>query len=674
MLQKRLFLWSFVAVVSLPLGRVCGQERILKDSVDSLLSAEEVSDDWLEHLLEQDDERGPSEFSFRGDLDEERTASLDVNQVTEEELLATGLLSPYAVRQFLAARHRRGGSFSSLRELKQIEGWDLLTLRRILPFLTLSRSQRSVSLRDMLAQGSLKGQITLGYALQPTSLKDHTLGSPLSLYAKGQYQMSHRYSIGFLGASQRYEPMLNPSYAVLDRWSGHFAVQYPEQYLRMFTLGDFRLRLGLGLIAYQGLMRGVEVRSQEPLSGMPIQPILSADEENSLRGIATEVGNRRFRLTLFYSSRRRDGSLDAWSRTALLANYSGYHRTGAEWLRRHKVREQLLGGRLSYHAPRYAVSLNYLSTQWPGYSLDRLPHYGYISTGSRFSRMEHLSLDYRFSSLSGRWHGTGEVAFSSRSGRAAVAFLGYRDPDYGDYTLSARYLSHSFEAPLGNTLTHYAYPGNEVGCFLSGSISAFAPLDLKLTGDLYRSLTPRFHRSSCTMGSLLLAQMNYPLQPDWWLGAEYRLRQEQGNGAWHRGRLRSRIGLTSSLKAQVEVQMKWSYPSEVVPSRVHRGLSTSFRLDYTPSDHYRIGGLVSYYRADSFAERWYYFVPYVRSAPSFTAFYGEGLTAWGYARLRLATHWAVEAKVARHRSLVHSSLIHTSTPSFWDFALSLHWI
>lgn len=49
-------------MVSLPLGRVCGQERILKDSVDSLLSAEEVSDDWLEHLLEQDDERESSEF------------------------------------------------------------------------------------------------------------------------------------------------------------------------------------------------------------------------------------------------------------------------------------------------------------------------------------------------------------------------------------------------------------------------------------------------------------------------------------------------------------------------------------------------------------------------------------------------------------------------------------
>jgi len=122
------------------------------------LDAEELRDDLLEQMLELGTLDGLEASEVLGEFVSDPALRIDVNSVTEEELVATELLTPYAAHQFVLARLHRGGAFHSLRELKQIPGWDIRTLRRILPYLVLIPVRDPSRVVRSLGQGSLSGQ------------------------------------------------------------------------------------------------------------------------------------------------------------------------------------------------------------------------------------------------------------------------------------------------------------------------------------------------------------------------------------------------------------------------------------------------------------------------------------------------------------------------------------
>ena len=142
--------------------------------------------------------------------------------------------------------------------------------------------------------------------------------------------------------------------------------------------------MGLGLVAYQGFMRGTELRLGMPLSPSPIQATLSADEENTLRGVATEVGTSALRLSLFYSDRRRDGVLHEGDNSVQLLAITGYHRTPLEWKHRHQVRERIVGGRLAFRVPQTSLAFNYLRMDWPGHLVQQPPRSPRLTLSSAF--------------------------------------------------------------------------------------------------------------------------------------------------------------------------------------------------------------------------------------------------------------------------------------------------
>lgn len=222
---------------------------------DTLLSAEELRDDLLEQILEQGFVDEVVAGEVLGEFASDLALRIEVNSVTEEELVATGLVTSYAAHQFILARHHLGGAFYSLRELKQIEGWDVRTLRRILPYLTLTPPQNQSHILRSLGRGTLSGQCSFGTAQGDFAAKFQTLGTPRSLDLRARYYVRRRLSLGVLAASQRGEPMLQPNYPLLDRMGFHLSLNLPEYALRQLIVGDFRLKMGLGLVAYQGFLR-----------------------------------------------------------------------------------------------------------------------------------------------------------------------------------------------------------------------------------------------------------------------------------------------------------------------------------------------------------------------------------------------------------------------------------
>lgn len=647
------------------------RDSVRTTSRDSLLDAEELRDDLLEQLLEQGvlDEAAAGEVL--GEFVSDPALRIDVNSVSEEELVATGLLTPYAAHQFVLARLHRGGAFRSLRELKQIPGWDIRTLRRVLPYLALIPVREPSQIVRSFADGSLSGQVAFGVVQSDKFTLSQTLGGPYSFDLRARYQVRHRLSLGVLGASQRGEPILQQQYPLLDRGGFHLALQLPEYALRRLVVGDYRLKLGLGLVAYQGFMRGTELRLGMPLSPSPIQATLSADEENTLRGVATEVGTSALRLSLFYSDRRRDGVLHKGDNSVQLLAATGYHRTPLEWKHRHQVRERIVGGRLAFRVPQASLAFNYLRMDWPGHLVQQLPHYSYLHEAHDLPYLQHFSLDYRASSRSGQWLSAGEIALSSRGGKAALAYVRFRDPDWGEYTLSGRYLSPSYMAPLGNAASRYAYPGNELGCYMAAHVPLFEPLDLLLSWNVYRSLLARKGESAPSQGGILGVRVGYAFASQCLISAQYRLHYERDKGQRHALYLRGIVPFSSRWKATLGAQVKRNHIERAKGMAWQGGFSTSLQVDYTPTERFRIGGLGLFYQTDSFDERSIYYTPYVRTTYLLSSFYGKGIAGIGYARWRIGEHWAIEAKVVASLPMGPSLGAHRASARSTEFALSL---
>ena len=483
--------------------------------------------------------------------------------------------------------------------------------------------------------------------------------------------MRHRLSLGVLGASQRGEPILQQRYPLLDRGGFHLSLQLPEYALRQLVVGDYRLKMGLGLVAYQGFMRGTELRLGMPLPTSPVQAALSADEENTLRGVATELGSSALRFSLFYSDRRRDGMLHEGDNRVQLMATTGYHRTPLEWKHRHQVRERLVGGRIAFRAAQGSLAFNYLRMDWSGRLVQQLPHYGYLREAHDLSYLQHFSSDYRMTSLSGQWLSAGEMALSTQGGKAALAYVRYRDPDRGDYTLSGRYLSSSYMAPLGNTPSRFAYPGNEMGCYMAAHLPLLDQLDLLLSWDVYRSLVVRKGEEAPSRGGLLGVRARYAFSPQCLLYTQYRMHYEQNKGQRHSLHMRGVVPLSPGWKATVGAQFKRNHIRYAKRMAWHSGFSTSLQLDYTPTERLRIGGLGVFYQTDSFDERSIHYTPYVRTTHLLSTFYGKGVAGIGYARWRIGEHWAVEAKVVTTLPMQPNRGTSRATSQTTEFALSL---
>ena len=87
----------------------------------------------LESALEDQEESGEE---MNSELDFFRRNRLDLNHADASDLAALGLLTEIQVQQFILYR-KFLGKLLSLYELQAIPGWDLSTIREVLPFVEL---------------------------------------------------------------------------------------------------------------------------------------------------------------------------------------------------------------------------------------------------------------------------------------------------------------------------------------------------------------------------------------------------------------------------------------------------------------------------------------------------------------------------------------------------------
>lgn len=213
--------------------------------------------------------------------------------------------------------------------------------------------------------------------------------------------------------------------------------------LKTLAVGDFKASFGLGLVMRQGFLMGKQTGTIR--RGQGLRPHRSTDETNFMRGIGMSLQMGQLELTLLYSHRRWDATLDSTAigttpasedGHTLLANHAtpanqttlasqtsqdgisylplvktivdnGYHRTAAEWKKKNVLGVNVVAGNVAWnHRQLHLGATGYLmrtdKNLAPGDAAYRriYPH------GNRFGS---LGIDYSYEPY--RWRIFGETAY-----------------------------------------------------------------------------------------------------------------------------------------------------------------------------------------------------------------------------------------------------------------------
>lgn len=636
------FFWGLIWLWVTPLGAQTDSLAVVQDSlreaqeryrqmlIEQLLEEGYLADDELTYLISENTQEESSRFLL-----------LDVNRVSESELVATGWVSPYAARHFILQRNRRPNGFESLRELKSIPGWDYRTLQLILPHLVLYPQIPNSSWGAFLRRGRLAGHIAYGGVPYPPkeSAPIGAIGGAYGAQVAVSYKARNTFSLGVLGASSRYEPLLQKGYPAFDRVGFHADFQLPQYHLSHLILGDFRVRLGMGLVLHHGFMRGVAHRSEEPLPLEPIAPTLAADASQTMRGIAAIWKKGAWQATLFYSSLPRDGRIIA-NRKAHLYSVQGVHRTPTEWDRRNVLQEQSFGAIGSYLSPQWHVGVGWLQVSWPHYILDAIPHYSEAPHRGGYSKLTYGTIFYRTTSQDGRWCGMGEGAFLLGEGGAVLSRLQYRTLLGVQLAIGVRYISPYYKAPFGGAATHFGRPQDEYGYTLSLDFPRLTHTSIRLLFDRYYTQYKNPRR-----GSYAALQTLSSFSRGASLISYYRLRTEFQKPLRHSLKIRYTHPLLRGYHIGLEGQLRMQ-SSEWLSDSLSWGRAFALRLDCRESERLRWGIAAMMYAAERYSEQCYLLSPYVRNIYTRAAYWGQGVVGMFYARTKIGGHWACEIKAS----------------------------
>lgn len=477
--------------------------RTLAAQVDSL---------WLdipETLLEELENSAGEEVSDLeqrfGELAALRHAPLHLNRATAEALRVSGLLSDRQISELLRYREQLG-PLLSLYELQAVPAFDLASIRRLLPFVTLDDrlDQFQVPFLKMLTGGKSELFLRWSRYYERESSPAGFEGSADQLFLRFGHSYAGRLSWGLTAEKDRGEAWFRGSNPQgFDYYSFHFFLRHYSKRLRALAIGDYRVSLGQGLLLFGGYAFGKGAATttiRRP--GRTLYAHRSTDETNFLRGIAATVAlGSRFELTAFLSRRRRDGNLlaaDSSFSVPVVSSLqtSGLHRSAAEIADEGALSMLAAGARLRYQQGRAAVALNLLHYRL---SLPLLPPLqAYNRFYFRGDRLSGASIDYAY-----RWHNFsffGETATDDRGTVATLNGLQLSVDPRLDLAILVRHLPRGFRALTAIPFAAGSGGRNETGVYLGLELRPVRSWTLNAYFDLWRHPWLRFNTRGPTTG------------------------------------------------------------------------------------------------------------------------------------------------------------------------------
>ena len=621
---------------------------------------------------------------------------INLNTATREDLRALLLLSENQITKLLDHR-AANGDLLSVYELQSIDGFDLRTINRVLPFVTVQRGDANA------ARGSLWQRIAhesnnafyLRYERVLQERKGYTeptmyQGQPTVRYLGSadkvvlRYRVSHTkdFSLGFTAEKDAGEQLIwNPGQGQFgaDYVSAHLVVQERGRW-KTLALGDYQLQFGQGLLLSSGLAvgKGAETITTLRRSSVGVRAYSSLLENTFFRGAAaTYQVNKRVAATAFASHKNVDANLQQ-SQDSLAEYdeftsgllYTGFHRTASELNNRHRLAETVGGGNVEYTSADgdLAVGLTAVGTHYGTALLKRPEPYNLFE----FSGKNNLALGLHYSYV---WRNLllfGEMARTTGGGLGTLnGLLASLGPQV-DAAVLVRHYDADFHTLYGNAFSENTRNINETGMYLGLKIRPVARWEVSAYYDQYRFPWLRYRASAPTDGRDALLRIAYSPTKTSILYAQLRQRLKPRDLPLDLNRpvplpgeqLRQSLLLyyntnpTTALELRTRLQASRLRDDDGLAWR--RGYVLAQDIGYQFNKLLKLSARYSLFDADDYDTRQYVFEQDVLLAVSVPALYGQGTRVYALAEIRFSkalTLWLRYAETRyRHQPTVGTGL------------------
>lgn len=444
-----------------------------------------------------------------------RKHPLNLNTVGAEELRNLRLLTELQLNSFLQYRQLLG-PFISIYELQSVPGWDLNTIRRILPFIILVDGEGSY--QNLFNKKWKDGSHTLLTRWERVisnsdsgNAEQNYLGSPWAIQLRYKYQFKNLLQWGIVADKDVGEPLFRHGMRQgFDFYSFHFFARKIGRF-KSIAVGDFTLNLGQGLMQWQNLaFRKSVLALQIKRQGNILRPYHSGGQFNFHRGIAVNWQKGKWELLLFASLRSLSANLksDSADSTRIYISslwQSGYFRTDNELMKRNKARMFVAGSSVRFNSPKGYLALNTIAYRFSLPFLKEPEPYNLFAFSGR--QLINIGIDYGLTRRN--VHVFGETAMDSKGGFATINGLLASLHSSFDLAVLHRSIYPSYQSFFSNAFTESNSPINEKGLYVGINFRPGCVWQLNAFLDVYRFPWLKFRINGPVAGREYLLQVSY---------------------------------------------------------------------------------------------------------------------------------------------------------------------
>ncbi|MBO9681554.1 MAG: helix-hairpin-helix domain-containing protein [Flavisolibacter sp.] len=490
----------------------------------------------LENIAEANEE-DPQDDNLLQQLDYFRKHPINLNTATAEELQALKVLTDLQIANFIQYRSLLG-SFINIYELQAVPTWDVLTIKKIIPFVIIGNT---ISVKENFLSRFRNGDQSILFRLTRvlekskgynSTLTTHYLGDRNHLMFRYRYQYKDLLYFGVTGDKDAGEQFFKGAQSKgFDFYSFHFFARRLG-IIKSIALGDYTVNLGQGLIQWQSLGLGkssevMSIKRQAPV----LVPYRSAGEFYFNRGFGVTVQKKNIEATVFASYKKISGNIirDTMERFSSLLT-SGYYRTPSEIANRNQVNLTSFGVNISYSNSFFKLGWNAVGHQLDIPLQKRDEPYNLYAINGR--KVFNSSVDYSYTYKN--VHFFGETAVDRNFHKAFVngALLSV-DPK-ADLSFLYRNIQKEYQSLFGNAFTENTMPVNEKGFYAGVAVRPMAGWELNAYADFFHFPWIKYLVNAPSRGYDYLVQLNY--QPNKQFGIYVRFRNKNkprdssGNG------------------------------------------------------------------------------------------------------------------------------------------------
>ena len=594
----------------------------------------------LENLTDADQSETEDD-SYLQQLEQFRKNPVNLNTADENDLRELKILSGLQVASFISYR-KLFGKFISVYELQAVPSWDIQTIKKLLPFITLAEPIKIADVfkrfrngeNTLLFRFSQVLEESKGFDAATTSTK--YLGSPQKYFFRYRYQYKNLLQYGIVGdkdaGEQFFKGAQNKGF---DFYSFHLFARKLGA-VQSLALGDFTVNMGQGLIQWQSLAfrKSVDVlglKRQSPV----LRPYNSAGEFNFHRGAGVTVQKGKVEATAFVSYRKLSANFvaDTVSNEEFISSFlnSGYHRTESEIADRNKLGQFVFGGNIKYKNDNWHAGINAIVFKFSSPVQKRQEPYNlYAISGDGWS---NYSIDYSYTYRN--FHFFGEAAVDKNFSKAFLNGLLISVDPRVDISFLHRKIDPQYQSINGNAFTENTYPTNENGLYSGISIRPVPAWRFDAYIDMYKFPWLKYLVDAPSRGKDFLAQITFMPNRQIEVYTKYRSETKQGNqpdntGATNylvhlpRQNWRTQISykINQSIVLRSRTELLWYDKSG---ENAEKGFLTFFDIIYKPLIKRYSGNMrLQYFETDGYNSRIYAYENDVLFYYSIPGFFNKG--------------------------------------------------